>query len=281
MVYAAVTTCRAPPVAVFVAAGVLLGAVRPNPSAVPATASTSVPPAMTRGLRKNSRRGSGRLAWVSVVPCSRTMSPQRLSVYLVIALVLLPQPGPRPGQALSECDPGDAEGLGRLHRAEPGQIDELDRRPLDVGQLREPLHQRRALALGVDPPGELLDLVLVQQPVAAQPRDRVPPARRLLAVAGEHVGGDAEQPRPVRSPARVEPGEAIHGPDERLGGEIGDRLRLAAPAREVAHESVDVAPVHLLEFLERRARRPLARPGPHRGRPLPRRQCSRLSTHVP
>jgi hypothetical protein len=25
-------------------------------------------------------------------------------------------------------------------------------------------------------------------------------------------------------------GEAVHGPDERLGGEIGDRLRIAAPA---------------------------------------------------
>ena len=93
---------------------------------------------------------------------------------------------------------------------------------------------------------------------AGSVRGRVPATRRLLAVAGEHVSGDAEQPRPVRSPARVEPGEAIHGPDERLGGEIGDRMRIAAPAREVAHEDVDVAPVHLLEFLKRRARRPPA-----------------------
>jgi hypothetical protein len=30
---------------------------------------------------------------------------------------------------------------------------------------------------------------------------------------------------------------AFHGPDERLGGEIGDRLRIAAPARVVAHEN--------------------------------------------
>ena len=136
-------------------------------------------------------------------------------------------------------------------------------------------------ALGIDPLGELLDLVLVKRPVTAETRDRVPAARRLLAVAGEHPGGDAEQPRPVRSPAGIEPGEAVHGPDERLRGEIGDRVRIVAPAREVAHEDVDVAQVHLLEFLERRSRRPPARPRPHRGRPLRHGQCSCLSAHVP
>ena len=48
MLYAAVVyVCLVP-----VAAGLLpLAAVRPNPSAVPATARASVPPAMTRGRR--------------------------------------------------------------------------------------------------------------------------------------------------------------------------------------------------------------------------------------
>ena len=81
----------------------------------------------------------------------------------------------------------------------------------------------------------------------ARPRIDGPPT---APSGGRTPGGDAEQPGPVRSPARVEPGEAIDGPDERLGGEIGDRLRIAAPSREVAHEDVDVAQVHLLGFLK-------------------------------
>src|SRR3984885_2209380 len=265
-------------------AGVLLAGPRASMSAVPAPASPSVMPARTPGRRRRGARpGSGRWASASVGPCSRTRSRHRLSVNLVIALVFLSQPGPRPGQPLSECDTGDAEGCRRLLRGEPLQVDELDRRPLDRGQLRASPHERGALALSIDPLGELLDLVLVKRPVAAETRDRVPAARRLLAVAGEHASGDAEQPRPVRSPARVEPDKAIHSPDERLGGEIGDRMRIAAPAREVAHEDVDVAQVHLLEFLKRQVWRPPARPRPHRDRSLPRRphECSCLSAHVP
>jgi hypothetical protein len=49
----------------------------------------------------------------------------------------------------------------------------------------------------------------------------------------------------------VEPREATHGPDECLGGEIGDRLRITAPAGEVPHQDVDVAPIDLFELLER------------------------------
>src|ERR1700734_418324 len=265
-------------------AGVLLAGPRASMSAAAAPASPSVLAARTRGRRRRGARpGSGRWASAIVGPCSRTRSRHRLSVNLVIALVFLSQPGPRPGQPLPECDTGDAEGCRRLLRGEPFQVDELDRRPLDRRQLRTPPHERGTFALGIDPLGELLDLVLVKRPVTAETRDRVPAARRLLAVAGEHPGGDAEQPRPVRSPARVEPGEAIHGPDERLGGEVGDRVRIAAPAREVAHEDLDVAQVYLLEFLKRRARRPSARPRPHRGLPLPDRphRCSYLSAHIP
>jgi hypothetical protein len=39
--------------------------------------------------------------------------------------------------------------------------------------------------------------VLVKRPVAAKTHDRVPGARRLLTVAGEHMACDAEQPCPV------------------------------------------------------------------------------------
>src|SRR5215472_582138 len=276
MVYAAVTAFLMPP------AGVLpLVEVRPSPSAVPAAASASVLPAISPGRR--ARPGPGRVAWSSAAPCSCARSFQRFSVNLVIVLVFLPQPGPRPGQALAECDTRDAEGQRCLLRSEPLQVDELDRRPFARGQPCEPPHERGALTLGIDPPGELLDLVRVQRPVTAEPGDRVPPTRRLLAVAGEHMGGDAEQPRPVRSPAGVEPGEAVHGPDEGLGGEIGNRMRVAAPAREVAHEDVDVAPVHLLEFFEQRFPRPRARPRPRRGQPLGERhrRCCCFSAHVP
>jgi len=116
--------------------------------------------------------------------------------------VLLPQPGPGPGQALPKCDPGDAEGHRRFLGGEPLQVDQLDRGPLDRRQLLAPPHERPPLALGIDPLSQLLDLVPVQRPVATQARGRFPAARRLGAVAGEHVGGDAEQPGPVRSPAR-------------------------------------------------------------------------------
>src|ERR1700733_5147454 len=226
VVWLIVTSTEPSPLVVTANAGVLL-APRVSASAAPAPASPSVLPASTRGRRRRGARpGSGRSACASAGPCSRARSLQRCSVNLVIALVFLPQPGPRPGQPLSECDTGDAEGLRRLLRAEPIQVDELDRCPLDRGQACAPPHQRGALSLGIDPLGELLDLVHAKRPVAAEPRGRVPAARRLLAVAGEHVSGDAEQPRPVRSPAGIEPGEAIHGPDERLGGEIGDRVRI-------------------------------------------------------
>src|SRR5215467_4121855 len=260
MVYAVVTTFLMPPAALLPAGVLPLVEVRASPSAVPPAASASVLPAISPGRR--ARPGPGRVACSSAAPCSCARSRQRFSVNLAIGLVLLFQPGPRPGQTLAECDTGDAEGLRRLLRGEPHQVDEADRRPLDRGQPLEPPHERGALTLGIDPFGEFLDLVLVQRPVAAEPRDRLPPARRLLAMAGEHVRGDAEQPRPVRSPAGVEPGEAIHGPDERLGGEIGNRVRVAAPAREVAHEDVDVAQVHLLEFFKQRFPRPRARPRP-------------------
>src|SRR5215469_15057597 len=281
MVYAAVTTFLMPPAAVPPAPVLPLVEVRPSPSAVPAAASASVPPAISPGRR--ARPGPGRVARSSAAPCSCARSFQRFSVNLVIVLVLLFQPGPRPGQPLAECDPGDAQGQRRLLRAEPRQVDQLDRHPLDRGQPCEPLHQRGTFTLGIDPPGELLDLVPVQRPVAAEPRDGVPAARRLLAMAGEHMRGDAEQPRPVRSPAGVEPGEAIHGPDERLRGEIGNRVRIAAPAREIAHEDVDVAQVHLLEFFKQRFPRPGARPRPRRGQPLGERHRRRrgLSAHVP
>src|ERR1700761_4787091 len=264
-------------------AGVAVRALRRSRMAVRAPATPSVPPASTRGRRrKRPRPGSGRPAWVRVAPCSRTRSSQRLSVKSVIVFLFPPQPGPRPGQALPECDPGDAEGLRRLHRAEPGQVDELDGRPFDRGQLRAPLHERGSVAFGVDPLGEVLDLVPVQWPVAAETRDGVPAAGPLLAVVGEHVGGDAEQPGPVRAPAGVEPGESTHGPDECLGGEVGDRLGLRASAPEVAHEDVDVAPVHLLEVVARRVRRPPRRPPfPHRDRSPPCHQCSGLYGHVP
>src|SRR5215471_8220219 len=281
MVYAAVTTFLMPPAGVPPAPVLPLVEVRPSPSAVPAAASASVPPAISPGRR--ARPGPGRVACASAVPCSCARSFHRFSVNLAIVLGFLPQPGPRPGQTFAECDTGDAEGLRRLLRGEPYQVDEVDRRPLDRRQPLVPPHQRGTLALGIDPLGELLDLVLVQRPVATEPRDRVPPARRLVAVAGEHVRGDAEQPRSVRSPAGVEPGEAIHGPDERLRGEIGNRVRVAAPAREIAHEDVDVAQVQLLEFFKQRFPRPRARPRPRRGQPLGEchRRCCCLTAHVP
>src|SRR5262249_40462503 len=112
MVYAAVTTFLMPP------AGVLpLVEVRPSPSAVPAAASASVPPATTPGRR--ARRGPGRVACSSAAPCSCARSRQRFSVNLAIVLVFLSQPGPCPGQPFAECDTGDAEGLRCLLRGEP------------------------------------------------------------------------------------------------------------------------------------------------------------------
>src|SRR5262249_23789396 len=189
MVYAAVTTFLIPP------AGVLpLVEVRPSPSAVPAAASASVLPAISPGRR--ARPGPGRVACASAAPCSCARSFQRFSVNLVIVLVLLFQPGPRPGQTLAECGTGDAEGQRCLLRREPPQVDELDRHPLGRGQPCEPPHQRGALTLGIDPPGELLDLVRVQRPVAAEPGDRVPAARRLPAVAVQRSQRTSAHPPP-------------------------------------------------------------------------------------
>src|SRR6516164_387084 len=143
MVYASVTT-RMPPVADVDGAPVEVG---PSPSAVPAAASASVLPAISPVRR--ARPGPGRVACASAAPCSCARSSQRFSVNLAIVLVFLPQPGPRPGQPFAECDTGDAEGLRRLLRGEPYQVDELDRRPLDCGQPLEPLHERSALTLGI------------------------------------------------------------------------------------------------------------------------------------
>src|ERR1700734_3895224 len=146
-------------------AGVLLAGPRASMSAAAAPASPSVLAARTRGRRRRGARpGSGRWASAIVGPCSRTRSRHRLSVNLLIALVFLSQPGPRPGQALSECDTGDAEGQRRLQRGEPLQIDEFDRRPPGLGQPCPPPHQRGSLALGVDPLGELFDFVLAERP---------------------------------------------------------------------------------------------------------------------
>src|SRR5215831_18758445 len=110
MEYASVIT-RMPPVADVDGAPV---EVRPSPSAVPAAASASVLPAISPGRR--ARPGPGRVARSSAAPRSCARSFQRFSVNLVIVLVLHFQPGPRPGQALAECDPGDAQGKRRLLR---------------------------------------------------------------------------------------------------------------------------------------------------------------------
>ncbi len=138
------------------------------------------------------------------------------------------------------------------------------------------------MALGLDPVGKLLDLVPVEQPTGTQTGDRVSTARRLLTVVREHSGGDPEQPGPVRSSSGVKPGEAVHRSYERLRGQIGNGLRITAPAREVAHQDVDVAPVRLLELVQRRPRRLPRRRCCHRDRSLPRcpLQCCWLSAHV-
>src|SRR5262249_54874614 len=154
MVYAVVTTFLMPPAAVPPAAVLPLVEVRPSPSAVPAAASASVLPAISPGRR--ARPGRGRVACVSAAPCSCARSFQRFSVNLVIVLVLLFQPGPRPGQTLAECDTGDAEGQRCLLRREPPQVDELDRRPLGRGQPSQPLPERGALTPAIPPPGGLL-----------------------------------------------------------------------------------------------------------------------------
>src|SRR6516164_2588487 len=147
MAYAVVTTFLMPPAAVLPAGVLPFVEVRPSPSAVPAAASASVLPAISPGRR--ARPGPGRVACASAAPCSCARSFQRFSVNLAIVLVFLPQPGPRPGQPFAECDTRDAEGLRRLLRGEPYQVDELDRRPLDCGQPLEPLHERSALTLGI------------------------------------------------------------------------------------------------------------------------------------
>jgi len=145
-------------------------------------------------------------------------------------------------------------------------VDQLDRGSLYVRQPGALPQQRRALALGIDPPSQLLDLIVIERPLSPEARDRVPATRGLLAVLREHTRSDAEQPGPVRSPARVEPGEAADSPNERLRGEIRDRLWLTTPARKVAHEGIDVAQVDLLEFVKRRPRRASRRPAGRRNR---------------
>jgi hypothetical protein len=96
----------------------------------------------------------------------------------------------------------------------------------------EALQQDPADLLVVDPRGQLLDLVVFEVAVPGQPGGGDAFVRRVLAVAGVHVPGDAEQPRPGAAPGRVERVQGADRLDERLGCEVGDRLGLAPPAGE-------------------------------------------------
>ena len=134
-------------------------------------------------------------------------------------------------------------------------------------------------------------------------RRRWRPASRsasgALAQPGTLVGAGGRRPRlegadsrPIFMPKNYQ--IKIHGtvshvavPPRRMHTGATATMARAKPlsasnsGREVAHEDVDVAQVHLLEFLKRRARRPSARL--HRDRSLPHRPhwCSCLSAHVP
>ena len=170
--------------------------------------------------------------------------------------------GPCPGQTLTKCSTRDSEGHRSLLRGKPLKVDELDCHPFDLGQLLTAPDQSGGSALGVDPLSELLDLVLVKGPVAAQSSGCISAVGRLLAVVRVHVGGNTEQPGPVRTPTGVEPGEAARRPDKGLRREVRYRLRVAAPAREVPDQGVYIAQVDLLELLKQRARRLPVRPRP-------------------
>src|ERR1700761_3412976 len=104
-------------------AGWVAGPLRANRSATPTPTSPSVLPARIRGRRSTlvrpARPGWGRAACAGGAPRSRARSRQRLSVNLLIAVLLLSQPGPRPGQPLAKCDTGYAKRDRRILGAEP------------------------------------------------------------------------------------------------------------------------------------------------------------------
>ena len=71
---------------------------------------------------------------------------------------------------------------------------------------------------------------MLELSVPGQGGQRVAAVGGALAMPRVHVpGGDAEQPCPSAAPARVERAQRAERLDERLRGEIGDRLGLSAP----------------------------------------------------
>ncbi len=106
-----------------------------------------------------------------------------------------PQPGPGPGQSLAQDDAGNAERACGLLRGQPGQVDELERGTLGLGQLRGVLNQLPAGALSVDPRRELLDLVVVERPVRPQPRGRIASVGGIGTMARVDMARDPEQLR--------------------------------------------------------------------------------------
>jgi hypothetical protein len=67
-------------------------------------------------------------------------------------------------------------------------------------------------------------------------------------VRGVDVPCDAEHPRPRRALAGVEGGEGGDHGDERVGGEVGDGLRVGGAPGEERGDGVDVGPVEPLEL---------------------------------
>ena len=104
-------------------------------------------------------------------------------------------------------------------RGQPDEIDELDRLALASGEVRGAVQQLPAVALGVDPGHEILDLVTAKDEPAAQPLSRwgdaCPPAlpqwcaspRRAYHGNGNACVGAARswQPRPHQSAGTAEP----------------------------------------------------------------------------
>ena len=72
-------------------------------------------------------------------------------------------------------------------------------------------------------------------------------AGNFPAIWRHAAGGDPAMSRPRSG--------AFHGPDERLGGDFGDRLRIAAPAREVGTDREQNRGDYLTEALSGTARR--------------------------
>ena len=134
-------------------------------------------------------------------PCLCTISRHSRSSNLLIALMLLSQPGPRPGQPLSQHHPGDAERRRGLLRRQPGEVDQFDSSALDLGQLRAAPDQLAAVALGVDPAASSSVSSTSSGRRRASRATASRPLRRLRAMPGKHVGGDPEQPRPGRAPS--------------------------------------------------------------------------------